>query len=228
MLRTNPYSALILLTLLSGCAGNPASVTPDENGAPPTNDTATPPVSTEAPLTLDKATAQPQDKASAAPIRPAPAFEDQSEYASAQQALSAQHYDEAVKTLSALVQKYPRRSGPQANLGIAYLQLGELDKAQEALSRALALNDKVAATQAMLGLVYRKQGKIKLAQQHYQAALALDANYALAHYNLAVLNEIYLQDDDQALIHYKRYLQLNGTPDTEVEKWISRLEKRNR
>jgi hypothetical protein len=47
----------------------------------------------------------------------------------------------------------------------------------------------------------------------------------LAHYNLGVLNELYLQRLDAALQHFERYQALAGG-DRQVEKWIADLKRR--
>jgi ABC-type Fe3+-hydroxamate transport system substrate-binding protein len=47
----------------------------------------------------------------------------------------------------------------------------------------------------------------------------------LAHYNLGVLNELYLQRLEPALQHFEIYQSLVGE-DKQVEKWISDLTRR--
>jgi hypothetical protein len=47
----------------------------------------------------------------------------------------------------------------------------------------------------------------------------------LAHYNLGVLNELYLQRLDVALQHFEAYQQIVGG-DKQVEKWIADLTRR--
>ena len=56
-------------------------------------------------------------------------------------------------------------------------------------------------------------------------AVTASPNYALAHYNLGVLNELYLQRLDAALQHFERYQELAGG-DKQVEKWIADLKRR--
>jgi hypothetical protein len=47
----------------------------------------------------------------------------------------------------------------------------------------------------------------------------------LAHYNLGVLNELYLQRLDDALMHFEKYQELGGE-DEQVGKWIADLKRR--
>jgi hypothetical protein len=56
-------------------------------------------------------------------------------------------------------------------------------------------------------------------------AVTVSPDYALAHYNLGVLNELYLQRLDVALRHFEIYQSLVGD-DKQVEKWISDLRRR--
>jgi hypothetical protein len=56
-------------------------------------------------------------------------------------------------------------------------------------------------------------------------AVTVSPDYALAHYNLGVLNELYLQRLDSALHHFERYQEIVGG-DEQVEKWITDLQRR--
>ena len=56
-------------------------------------------------------------------------------------------------------------------------------------------------------------------------AVTSNPDYALAHYNLGVLNELYLQRLDIALKHFETYQALVGD-DRQVEKWIVDLRRR--
>ena len=56
-------------------------------------------------------------------------------------------------------------------------------------------------------------------------AVTARPDYALAHYNLGVLNELYLQRLDVALQHFEIYQSL-VSEDKQVEKWIADLKRR--
>ncbi len=56
-------------------------------------------------------------------------------------------------------------------------------------------------------------------------AVTSSPEYALAHYNLGVLNELYLQRLEIALQHFETYQALVGE-DKQVEKWIADLRRR--
>jgi tetratricopeptide (TPR) repeat protein len=76
-----------------------------------------------------------------------------------------------------------------------------------------------------LGMLLRRQGKFRDAESAYTRAVTADPDYALAHYNLGVLNELYLQQLDLALQHFERYVELGGDDD-QVTKWIADLKRR--
>jgi tetratricopeptide (TPR) repeat protein len=80
--------------------------------------------------------------------------------------------------------------------------------------------------QNQLGIIQRQRGNFNQALTAYQRAIALDDNYALAHRNLGILYDIYLQQPDSALTHYEKYLLLSGDSSKEVSNWIIDLKRR--
>ena len=74
-------------------------------------------------------------------------------------------------------------------------------------------------------MVLRRQGKFVEAESAYLKAVTASPDYALAHYNLGVLNELYLQRLDVALQHFERYQRIEGE-DEQVTRWIVDLKRR--
>jgi len=74
-------------------------------------------------------------------------------------------------------------------------------------------------------MLLRRNGKFLEAEAAYLKAVTVNPDYALAHYNLGVLNELYLQRLDVALRHFETYQALAGD-DRQVEKWITDLRRR--
>ncbi len=74
-------------------------------------------------------------------------------------------------------------------------------------------------------MLLRRQGKFVEAESAYLKAVTASPDYALAHYNLGVLNELYLQRLDAALQHFERYQEIEGE-DKQVTKWIVDLRRR--
>jgi tetratricopeptide (TPR) repeat protein len=87
------------------------------------------------------------------------------------------------------------------------------------------LNSEYAPALNQLGMLLRRNGKFLEAEAAYLKAVTAKPDYALAHYNLGVLNELYLQRLDSALQHFERYQEIVGG-DEQVEKWITDLQRR--
>ena len=131
--------------------------------------------------------------------------------------------EQAFRSLGAA---YPAYAGPLLNLAILQMRAGKLEDAQKTLNDAVARNGNSAAAFNQLGIVYRRLGRFKEADEAYQHALQIDPNYALAHLNLGVLCDLYLQQPQRALESYERYLALVATPDAKVSGWVTELKSR--
>ena len=121
--------------------------------------------------------------------------------------------------------QYPVYPGAHVNLAIIHAQNGNEKAAQASIDAALALNPAHAAALNQQGMLFRRNGKFIEAEAAYLKAVTASPDYALAHYNLGVLNELYLQRLDVALQHFEMYQQLVGS-DKQVEKWIADLKRR--
>jgi tetratricopeptide (TPR) repeat protein len=120
---------------------------------------------------------------------------------------------------------YPSYPGAYVNLAIIHAQNGNDQAAQESVDKALALDPAHAAALNQQGMLLRRNGKFIEAEAAYLKAVTSSPDYALAHYNLGVLNELYLQRLDVALQHFEAYQQIVGG-DKQVEKWIADLTRR--
>jgi len=123
------------------------------------------------------------------------------------------------------LQHYPQYPGAYVNLAIIHTNNGDDAAAQAAIEGALALDPNHAAAWNLQGMLYRKNGKFTEAEAAYLKAVTASPDYALAHYNLGVLNELYLQRLETALLHFEQYQSLVGN-DEQVEKWIADLTRR--
>jgi tetratricopeptide (TPR) repeat protein len=145
-------------------------------------------------------------------------------YANALGDIKANHLDKARTALTNLVEKHPELAGPWANLAVIDVRQNHYDKAREHLKKALERDANLAQAYNLLGYIDKKQGKISQAMDDYNQAVARKPDYALAHYNLALLYDIYLQDVPNAVMHYKRYLDLTGNQDQKTAEWVKELE----
>lgn len=183
------------------------------------------------------ATAAPTSQLAAAPATPAaapnPAQPEvavapatQAAFDDARRALAAGRTEQAEKAFRALAQAHPELGGPQANLGLIQRQAGKLPEAAAALERAVAASPSQPLYWNELGVTYRMLGRFKQAREAYEQALALDAAHAGATLNLAILNDLYLNDSARALALYERYLALTPAGDAKVGKWVADLKNR--
>ena len=120
---------------------------------------------------------------------------------------------------------YPDYPGAHVNLAIIHANNENDEATREALDAALALNPNHPAALNQLGMLLRRNGNFLEAEAAYLKAVTVSPDYALAHYNLGVLNELYLQRLEPALHHFEVYQSLVGE-DKQVEKWITDLRRR--
>ena len=160
---------------------------------------------------------------------PAPAIippEAQSKFTRAMNQVYAGKLDEGALLLEQIAASYPTLSVPYINEGMMYLKANQFEAAERALKHAVERDAKSAVANNYLGVAQRNLGKFKDAEASYQTALTADDNYAVAHLNLAVLYDLYLQKPELALPHYDRYQELVPTPDTKIAGWIKEIRTR--
>jgi tetratricopeptide (TPR) repeat protein len=132
---------------------------------------------------------------------------------------------EAELRFKEFVLRYPAYPGAHVNLAIIHINNDNDAAAQASIDAALALNPAHPAALNQQGMLFRKNGKFIEAEAAYMKAVTASPDYALAHYNLGVLNELYLQRLDTALQHFEQYQSVVGE-DKQVEKWIADLRRR--
>lgn len=131
---------------------------------------------------------------------------------------------DAETIFKSIIAKRPEFAGPWANLALINIKNNDLAKAQENLNQALARDPSMPQIYNMLGYIEKKKGNINKAIDYYLQAIAKKPDYAMAHYNVALLYDIYLQDLPDAITHYKRYLELDHNQDKVTADWVSELE----
>lgn len=98
----------------------------------------------------------------------------------------ADRFDEALGHFAKAQQLAPEWADPVLNRGALLDRLDRCDEAREQLERAAELDPTCPIVRYNLGNVLQKQGHIAHAIRAYQAALECDANFAKAHWNLAL------------------------------------------
>jgi tetratricopeptide (TPR) repeat protein len=158
------------------------------------------------------------------PVFPADAME---RYARALGLMDAGNDAQAADEFRTLAADYPDYAGPLINLAILEARMGNIEAGVNLLSNAVVICETCAPAWNQLGILYRRQGRFSDAEAAYLKALAEDPNYALAHYNLGVLYDLYQQQPATAVEYYERYVALSADGEmTPVDMWIADLRRR--
>lgn len=137
--------------------------------------------------------------------------------------LNNSDFYKAEAILRPFTEKHPELAGPWTNLGLIQLKHGNLAEAEKLFRSALTKNPNFPQALNLLGLVETKKGDILQAKKLYSQAIEQNDDYAIAHYNLALLYDIYLQDIKSAVPHYQRYLELINYSDEATANWLEEL-----
>ena len=161
-----------------------------------------------------------------AAVEPEPVDFNQQFYEEAVTALKDGDTPLAIELLVQVSSDAPDKPFVFTNLGLAYFKLQELDLAEQAFQQALERNADDAVAHNHLGILQRQKGQFEDARNRYQRAIEINRDYARAYLNLGILFDIYLQDLEQALEHYRKYQSLISEEDSQVAGWIVDIERR--
>jgi Tfp pilus assembly protein PilF len=131
--------------------------------------------------------------------------------------------EKATSALAKLNQAHPTDLGTAINLATAYYKNKKLDDASRVLDSAKKINANIAEVLNLSGLIAVEKGEYNLAEKEYLAAIANKKNYANAHYNLALLYDLFYQDFAKAINQYEQYLALTGNSDKDIINWVAEL-----
>jgi len=139
--------------------------------------------------------------------------------------LKNEEYDTAILLLEQIIADEKRVPAPFINLGMAYNNKGELQKAEENFLLALKIDLTNPVANNQLGLLYRKKGRFDDAKKAYTNALTEYPDNLAVLKNLGILCELYMRDLVCALEQYEHYLSLQ--PDDKTMKiWVTDLGRR--
>jgi len=200
LIQLNRFLPLLLLALLTGCAGKSTIQTAEQIQVDLPDEVLTDVViySEEAML----------------------------EFAAAIKVLQKGNIEEAEPIFLSFIETHPLVAGGHLNMALIAHQKGNLDAADKYIDQAIALSPRNAVAYNLKGRLQREQGKFLEARISYTKALKADPEYASSHLNIAILFDIYLQYLLDARIHYQAYLDLNGADSNRVKQWLQDLEYR--
>jgi tetratricopeptide (TPR) repeat protein len=139
--------------------------------------------------------------------------------------LNENRLDRAEELLTSIIARRPEFAGPWVNMALVQIKNNQPDKAEQTLQKALERNPNIPQAYNLLGYIEKKRGNINKAKDQFLRAIARKPDYAIAHYNIALLYDIYLQDIPSAIQHYKKYLELTGNNDKDTINWVKKLER---
>jgi tetratricopeptide (TPR) repeat protein len=143
-------------------------------------------------------------------------------YEKARELSQAGNNKEAIEQLKQAISEYPNFMLAFNELGVQYLRLGELDKADEALAKALKLAPDSVTPLLTHGILLTLQGKFNLAVTELQTALKQKDQSANGHLYLgqAFAN---LGRFPEAEIHLRRAIELGGDEMADAHRFLGAI-----
>lgn len=193
MIQFATVPLLMILMLLSSCA---QQITPKPNHEP----------TLEGPANIDVLQQQRQRR-----------------YHQAVALLAEGKHAEAESALRAFIDKYPDIASAYLNLAYALLNRQQPEKSLQAVDKSIELNPRIAQAYHHRAYLKLNNGDIHQAREDFQHAITLHPGYENAHFNLALLYDIYLQNINLAIKHYQSYLDLVAGDDERTREWVEYL-----
>lgn len=137
--------------------------------------------------------------------------------------LNEHKLDDAEKLFDQMRKLQPDMAGAWANLALIKMKKGDFKASQKLIVIALEKNSNMPQALNLAGSLALKDGRLNDAKNYFSQAVKEKPDYALAHYNLALLFDIYFQDLPQAITHYQLYLEHLGQEDKDTARWLKGL-----
>ena len=138
-------------------------------------------------------------------------------------ALNNNENTKAERIFNELLEDKPELAGPYTNLALIQFKKKNYEQSLELVNKALLRNPELAQAYQLRGQLFVTKRKIHDAKKDYVKAIELKPDYINAHYNLALLYDIYLQEIALAIKHYETYLSLIKKPDEATQEWVNHL-----
>lgn len=114
----------------------------------------------------------------------------------------------------------------QVSLARSLESQGQIEQAEAQYRQILVVSPGHAKASNGLALLLQARGQFREAAKVLESGLRAHTGEAVLHYNLGVLNELYLLDLQTALEHYKAYQRQQEPADEQVAAWIVDIERR--
>ncbi len=140
------------------------------------------------------------------------------------EALELAEYAKAKRLFRSFIKSNPSLAGAYVNLALIAYREDDFETVDTLLAQAITLNPEQAQAYHLRAQLHLKNSAVKLARDDYLKAIELNPSYINAHYNLALLYDIFLQEIALAIDHYKTYLSLLDREDEKTQNWVKHLQ----
>jgi tetratricopeptide (TPR) repeat protein len=132
----------------------------------------------------------------------------------------------AAKLFDKVAELDPKDYDSLRMMGNAYLRMGKVEQAIESYQEAIGRNGKYGFAYFDLGRALEKQERFEDAAAAYRKSAELDKTLPHPHLYLAELLDEVLDEPEEALKHYKQYLDLDGHGEGGwIKKRVEQLER---
>ena len=150
---------------------------------------------------------------------------ERNQYKKAISFLNKNDNDTAKEIFLTFKSERPELAGPYANLAIIALKNNKHDEALDLVKIALTKNPNLPQALNLLAYFEQLNGDVRSAEKHYKEAIKNKNDYAIAHYNIALLYDVYLQDVERAIPYYEQYMKLINNNDKNTADWLEQLKR---
>jgi tetratricopeptide (TPR) repeat protein len=168
-------------------------------------------------------TARAGDQPGTADVQASP--KARADFAAAMQYIKAVEYEKAISLFNKVSAQSPNNPVPYIDLALVYRKMQNLTLAEENLKQAIKADPWNPVANNELALLYRKTGRFAEARKIYEKILDKYPNFAIAHKNLGILCDLYMNDNACALKHYEIYSSFMPN-DAAARIWIADLKAR--
>lgn len=149
--------------------------------------------------------------------------DQKAQFTKALNAMQASDSAKARSILTKLIEQQNRVAELHLNLAIVEYRQQNYDAASKSLDQVLKLSPKSPQAYNLQALLAIKKGEFKEAEASLSKALDIKADYSRALYNMALLQDVYLQDIPRAVQFYQRYME-QAPDDTATKDWLMQLQ----